>query len=144
MSQHLHITSMQFSVKTEYALRAIYEISQNKSEEPIRRKVIATNQDIPIHFLEHILISLKKGGIIQSIRGMKGGYTLAKPAAEINLWDLYKSVEEVQEENQCFPAYKTSCERFSHCKIKSVWTNLNQTVKEHMRSLTLDSVLTGV
>lgn len=144
MSQHLHITDMQFSVKTEYALRAIYEISQNKSEEPIRRKVIATNQDIPIHFLEHILISLKKGGIIQSIRGMKGGYTLAKPAAEINLWDLYKSVEEVQEENQCFPAYKKSCERFSHCKIKSVWTNLNQTVKEHMRSLTLDSVLTGV
>ena len=106
---------MQFSVKTEYALRAVYEISQNETDEPLRRKVIASKQDIPIHFLEHILISLKKGGIIESIRGAKGGYALAKPVHEINLWDLYKSVEKVQEENQCFPAYKTSCDRYNHC-----------------------------
>lgn len=134
---------MQFSVKTEYALRAVYEISNNSSDLPIRRKTISSKQGIPIHFLEHILIALKKNGLISSIRGAKGGYVLAKPVQEINLWDIYKAVEGKPDLDHCFPAYKSRCDRYDICRIKSVWTNLNQVVQEHMRALTLDSVWHG-
>ena len=95
---------MHFSMKTEYALRAIYEISKGKTGEPVSRRQIADSQRIPIHFLEHILISLKKANLVKSVKGPGGGYALLKKKESISLWDIYHAVDmKIIDGIQCFP-----------------------------------------
>lgn len=73
------------SKKCEYALRAIFELALSKSDEPepMKNHTIAKAQDIPLRFLEVILVELKQGGFVVSKRGNSGGYILARRADEI-------------------------------------------------------------
>jgi Rrf2 family protein len=60
---------------------------------PLKGTKIAEAQDIPLQFLEHILLELKHARLVQARRGARGGYWLAKPAAEINVADVIRAVE---------------------------------------------------
>ena len=73
------------SKKCIYALRAIFELSFRNSDEPITIEEIAYAQDIPARFLEVIMLELKKGGIVESLRGNEGGYCLAVPSNQITV-----------------------------------------------------------
>jgi len=84
---------MIFSMKTEYALRALSEISKEK-DKPVNRKIISKKHNVPIHFLEQILLALKKAGLVKSVKGPGGGYKLSKKSEDINLWDIYAAVDE--------------------------------------------------
>jgi len=81
------------STKTIYAIAAIYQLSLIKSEERLKIKEIASRANVPQKFLEQILLELKKSSILNSIKGAKGGYSLAKPTTEIQLKDIIKVLE---------------------------------------------------
>lgn len=131
---------MQLSMKTEYALRALYELA--RAPGIVSRSEIAERQDIPLPFLEQILIHLKEAGLIQSRPGPGGGFSLAKPKEEITLWDIYQAVESDPQfkQEQCFPALKTPCERLAICKIKKVWFQVNETIRKTMSSFNLKNL----
>lgn len=76
------------SKKCEYALRAIFELALSKSNEPMKIQEIATAQDIPLRFLEVILVELKQGGFVLSKRGNSGGYILARQANDIVIGEV--------------------------------------------------------
>lgn len=84
---------MRFSLKGEYGILAALEIALHCDQGPIQVKKIAHQQGIPPRFLEQIMSSLKKSGLVESIRGAQGGYRLTKPAEEIRLSDLLQAVE---------------------------------------------------
>lgn len=85
---------MRVSLKTDYALRAVLELSAAPEEEPlVKGERIADAQAIPQQFLEHILLDLKRAGLIRARRGAKGGYRLAKPPEEISVADVIRAVE---------------------------------------------------
>lgn len=86
-------TLMNVSVKCEYALRAVLDLSLAETEYPVRIADIAQRQKIPQKFLETILADLKKQGFLESRRGAEGGYLLAKPAETITVGDVLRSVE---------------------------------------------------
>ena len=67
---------MKISTKGRYALRLMLDIAANEGEKPIRIKDIATRQNISDKYLEQIVAVLNKGGMVRSIRGPQGGYTL--------------------------------------------------------------------
>ena len=71
---------MNISVKSEYALHAIFDLAVQPQGEPVKIAEIARRQKIPQKFLELILSSLKQGGFVESRRGAEGGYRLARPA----------------------------------------------------------------
>lgn len=134
---------MNFSMKTEYALRALMEISdtQYTNSNPIHRKEIAKNQSIPLAYLEKILLSLKKDGIIQSSKGPGGGYSLARDRKDITLWDIHLAVESPMFEGEkCFPGLKSECTRISVCKIKNAWQSINNTIRESMQKFNLTNL----
>ena len=83
---------MRLSAKADYALRASVELASS-GEGPIKADVLARAQDIPLRFLEQILLDLKHAGVVASQRGAEGGYWLARPAAEIPLADVIRAVE---------------------------------------------------
>lgn len=84
---------MNISVKGEYALQAIFDLSMQPSGEPIKIADVARRQKIPQKFLELILSGLKQGGFVESRRGAEGGYLLARPPEAITVGQVIRFVE---------------------------------------------------
>ena len=83
---------MRVSAKVDYALRACAELAA-AGRGPVKGDRIAQSQEIPLKFLENILLDLKHAGLVASQRGAEGGYWLAQPAEEIALADVIRAVE---------------------------------------------------
>ena len=83
---------MRVSAKVDYALRALAELAVAPPG-PMKAERIAAAQEIPLAFLENILLELRRAEIVASQRGAEGGYRLAKPAAEVSLADVIRAVE---------------------------------------------------
>ena len=85
---------MRVSAKADYAVRAAAELAAAQAEEaPVKGERLADAQDIPLQFLEHILLELKHHGIVRARRGAKGGYWLARPADEVTIAEIVRAVE---------------------------------------------------
>jgi Rrf2 family protein len=84
---------VRISAKTDYALRAAIELAAMDADGPVKGELIATAQGIPLRFLENILGDLRNAGIVESRRGVEGGYLLARPANEIALADVVRAVD---------------------------------------------------
>ena len=84
---------MRVSAKVDYAVRAGAELAAAAGDGPVKGDTIAQAQQIPLKFLENILLELKHAGLVQSQRGAEGGYWLAQPPEEISLADVIRAVE---------------------------------------------------
>lgn len=84
---------MKVSAKSDYAVRAAAELAAAGSGMHRKRDEIARAQKIPSKFLETILLDLKHTGIVKSTRGADGGYSLARPAADISIADVIRAVD---------------------------------------------------
>ncbi len=112
---------MKLSKKSEYGLRALLELTIAHGETTLQRHEIADHQLIPIEFLEQILLTLKRAGLVASRRGIKGGYTLIKQPSEITLGHVIRLLDgplapigcvsktAYQKCNECPYANKTRC-----------------------------------
>jgi Rrf2 family protein len=80
------------SAKADYALRAAIELAA-AGDGPVKGERIAQAQEIPLKFLENILVELRHAGIVRSQRGVEGGYWLARPAEEVSLAEVIRAVE---------------------------------------------------
>src|ERR1017187_1615727 len=88
---------MNTSVKGEYALQAIFDLTTQRPGEPVRIADIARRQSIPQKFLELILAGLKQGGFVESRRGAEGGYLLARRSEAITVGEVLRFVEGPQQ-----------------------------------------------
>ena len=88
-----HNRPVRISAKVDYALRAVVELAASGSDHPIKGERIAQAQEIPLKFLENILVDLRHAGIVRSQRGVEGGYWLARPAEEVSLAEVIRAVE---------------------------------------------------
>lgn len=84
---------MRFSKKSEYALRALLELTQAYGQRPVRRSDIAERQQIPLGFLESILLQLKHAGVLASRSGVDGGFRLIKKPEQISLGSIIRSLD---------------------------------------------------
>ena len=84
---------MRVSAKADYALRAAAELAAAEGKGHVKGEQLARAQGIPPKFLENILLELRHAGLVQSQRGVEGGYWLARPADELNLAQVIRAVE---------------------------------------------------
>ncbi len=84
---------MKFSKRSEYALRALIELTPKYGQAPVQRHVIARRQHIPIEFLEQILLALRNAGLLASRRGVDGGYSLIKPPEKVTLGQVIRILD---------------------------------------------------
>ena len=84
---------MRVSAKVDYAIRALAELAASPPGRPVTSERLAEAQGIPPKFLENILLELRRSEIVASQRGAEGGYTLARPAADVSLADIIRAVE---------------------------------------------------
>ena len=83
---------MRVTAKVDYAVRALLELAV-ASDGPVKGERIAQAQEIPLKFLENILIDLRHANIVRAQRGAEGGYWLARPASEVTLGEIIRAVE---------------------------------------------------
>jgi Rrf2 family protein len=94
---------MNISVKSEYALRAIFDLSSQTRGEPVKIADIARRQKIPQKFLELILAGLKQGGFVESRRGAEGGYRLSRAPEQITVGQVLRFVEDGKKSKRAAP-----------------------------------------
>ncbi|TFG26257.1 MAG: Rrf2 family transcriptional regulator [Promethearchaeota archaeon] len=82
-----------FSEKINYALSALFELANNFNQSHMQIKDISKAQNIPKSYLEKLLISLKRGNLVESVRGAQGGYKLKKPPNKIRIIDIIEVLE---------------------------------------------------
>jgi Rrf2 family protein len=133
---------MRISAKADYALRAALELALAEGTGPLKGEQIAQSQGIPLKFLENILLELRHHGLVQSQRGAEGGYWLARPAMEITLAEVLRSVEgplaNVRGERPEALEYVGAAER-----LRDVWIALRANLRAVLDSVTLADVVEG-
>jgi len=130
---------MIISTRGRYGLRALMEIAQKPKDTPINIRDISKNQRIPTSYLEQILHRLKKGGLLKSIRGVKGGYILAKNSDKITIKDVVKVLDGPIGVAYCdFPNLREkSCIGPRVCASSILWKKLELTIDDFLSGITL-------
>src|SRR5215469_3457510 len=122
---------MKLSLRGEYALRALLVLGLHYGEDVVPIKTISEQQNIPKRFLEQILNDLKSAGIVQSRRGVAGGYRLARKPEEITLAAVVRHIEGALAPVSCVSERfyeKCSCPDESRCAIRSVMKEIREAV----------------
>ncbi len=126
---------MKISAKTDYACRALLELSLHwPNEVPLHIGVIAERQGIPMKFLTQILVLLKQLGYVQSVRGKSGGYLLTREPQAINLGDFLKSFD-----SGAYAAYNRENSKSEHV-MDLIWGEINATVVEAMEKINFEII----
>src|SRR5579871_6887455 len=118
---------MTISVKSEYALQAIFDLACQRPGEPIKIAEIARRQKIPQKFLELILASLKQGGFVESRRGAEGGYLLARRAEAITVGEVLRFVEGRQGE-------RSRQRREGDSPLAALWERVDRSIDDILDS----------
>jgi Rrf2 family protein len=84
---------MKLSTRGEYAARAMLDIAAHANEGPVKIREIAERQDIPLKYLENILLTLQRAGMLRSRRGPQGGYYLARPPEAISVGEVIRAMD---------------------------------------------------
>src|SRR3974377_264737 len=131
---------MKLSVRGEYALRALLVLGLNYDQPVVRIQTISEQQNIPKRFLEQILNDLKSAGVVQSRRGIAGGYRLARRPEEITLAVVIRHVEGALAPVSCVSERfyeKCSCPDEARCAIRSVMKEVRDAIVRILEAVTL-------
>jgi Rrf2 family protein len=132
---------MRVSAKADYAVRAAAELAAAE-EGPIKGERLAEAQDIPLQFLEHILLELKHAGIVRARRGAKGGYWLARPADDVTIAEIVRAVEGPIANVQSSPP--ESIEYRGNAKhLQDVWIAVRANLRAVLEQVTLADLVSG-
>ena len=133
---------MKLSLRGEYALRAILVLGLNHSQADsvIRIQTISEQQNIPKRFLEQILNDLKSADIVESRRGVAGGYRLARPPQEVTLAEIIRHIEGPLAPVSCVSENfyeKCSCPNEELCGIRSVMRDVRTAIVQILERVTV-------
>ena len=134
---------MRFSKKVEYALIAMVEMAkQSGYSELVTARSLSKEYRIPPEILSKVLQKLTRIGLLQSVQGIKGGYTLAKPVDQINLLEVVESIDGPLRLVACNTGRPCDCEQFLFCNIQTPMQYIQDEFAQLLRTITLKDLLT--
>jgi Rrf2 family protein len=118
---------MPISQKTQYAVRAVFELAKRRGTGATKISQIAEAQAIPQRFLENILNHLKGGGFVESARGKDGGYLLARQPNDLTVGEILRFVDGPFSPVECtVRGKKDSCPMYGRCPFRSLWARAEE------------------
>ncbi|MDR2400896.1 MAG: Rrf2 family transcriptional regulator [Deferribacteraceae bacterium] len=130
---------MKITRACDYAIRALVELSNARDGVISLRSDLAKITNVPNSFLGKILQSLARAEILVSGRGKKGGFRLARPASQITIYDVVIAVEGKLVVADCL-VDTGACPDVDVCKIRSVWNNMQATVTQKMKEVSIEDL----
>lgn len=133
---------MKISTRGRYGLKAMVDIAANSQSGCVSLKSIAERTNLSESYLEQLIAPIKKAGLVKSVRGANGGYTLAKTPQEISVGDILRVVEGPLELVECL-SNNESCGMgdCSCCTTKDVWARLSDSVTSTADNISLSELI---
>lgn len=133
--------SFRIPTKPRYGLRAMLDVALHQKEgEPVLLKEIAERQAISERYLEHVVNSLRTGGLLRSVRGPKGGYYLNRSPQQITVMEIVNATAGSFQLMQCVEE-ESSCERSTACATRVFWERLYEAMREVLDDTTLEDLM---
>jgi Rrf2 family protein len=126
---------MWVSTRSQYGMRALVEVAL-AGDEPVSLKTVAQRQDLSQQYLEQIFATLRRAGIVESVRGARGGYRLARPLTEIDSLEVVELLEGSVAPVACLDE-NDSCARVGACSTEGLWRQVDDAVRRVLGSTTL-------
>jgi Rrf2 family protein len=148
---------MMFSTKAEYGVRVMVGLARRAAQTPegtaavVSLAEIAEHDGLPLAYLEHLVARLRKAGLVDSRRGSRGGYMLARPAAEITMAEVVEALEGTIAPIECISQSADGsivCSRESRdpshaCPAKLLWTRVRFSIVHTLQETTLSDLISG-
>jgi Rrf2 family protein len=130
---------MKVSKKAYYGLRAVLALAQTDGSLSIH--ALAELEHLPEDYLEKILQTLRKAGLVMAHKGVSGGYMLARPAEAINVWEILRELDGPMKTFSTPLKGTLPCLQVSHCQTNQVWRELEEKIEETLSKITLDTLI---
>ena len=131
---------MKISTKGRYGLRILIDLAMHDPGKPRMLKDIAQSQQISEKYISRLVIDLRRAKLVRSVRGVNGGFHLAKRPDEITLLEVLETMEGPLSVVECVRSPE-KCKRQTLCPARNIWTQLNDGIRELTRNITLDDIL---
>ncbi len=135
---------MKISAQEEYGLRCLLQLARAKDGQVVTVREVAKREALSTAYVEKLLRLLAKAGLVHSLRGLKGGYMLNRPATQMTLGEVVRALGQVPSiEHIChvFTGSQDACVHFSNCGIRSVWSDVTNYIQRFLDQTTLASLL---
>ena len=134
---------MNITSKGRYALRVMLDLAQHRQEGYISLKTIAERQGYSMKYLEMIVGSLKRAGLVASIRGKEGGYQLVRDPEDYTIREILRCIEDNLAPVACIKAGDICCEHAGECMTVPMWKELDDITNAYLDGVSLQDLLTG-
>jgi Rrf2 family protein len=131
---------MKISTKGRYGLRILIDLATHDPAKPRLLRDIAQSQQISEKYISRLVIALRRAKLIRSVRGVNGGFHLAKSPEEITLLEILETMEGPISVVDCVQSPE-KCPRQRLCPARDIWTKLNDGIRELTKNITLDDIL---
>jgi len=133
---------MKLSTKGRYAVMALVDLASYSNGQPLALAEIAERQEISLSYLEQLFAKLRRGGLVNSVRGPGGGYLLAHPANATRISDVILAVDEPIRATRCTPGSPLGCRgNNTRCLTHDLWEELGNQIHIFLSSVTLADVV---
>ncbi len=126
---------MKLNTKMRYGTRALLDLALHQDQAPVPSGEIAERQQVPLKYLEGILVTLRNAGLLQSTRGPLGGYALAREPAQIHLTEVFDILEGAEPLVACSKGVE--CPRYDACVTREVWERMYAASRQVLQETTL-------
>lgn len=126
---------MRLTTKGRFAVTAMIDLAMHSADGPITLAGVSERQKISLSYLEQLFGKLRRRGLVESVRGPGGGYSLARPQHAVSIADIIRAVDEPVDATQC--RGKQNCLDDHRCMTHELWARLNAHIYSFLSSVTL-------
>lgn len=131
---------MRVTYKGDYALKTVLDLALHYGNGVVTIHDLAKRLDIPIKFLEQVLLDLKRGGFVESRRGKVGGYLLARPPSRIKFGEVIRFVDGPLEPIACVEKKYASCNDIYRCVFRKIWQEVSAATTSIIDNITFEDL----
>ncbi len=131
---------MKFSSRAIYGMRAMLALARAHGQGSTFLKDIVERENLPGTYLEQLMVPLRKAGIVQGVRGARGGYTLSRSPAEITVLAIIEALEGPLNLADC-PGGSGCCKKPEGCALQDLWEEGSKALNDLYRGISLASLL---
>jgi len=130
---------MRLTTKGRFAVTAMIDLALREHAGPVALAGISGRQQISLSYLEQLFGKLRRGALVESVRGPGGGYRLGRAARDISVAEIIHAVDEAVDATQC--KGKENCLDERRCLTHDLWANLNTHMVEFLDGVSLEALI---
>lgn len=131
---------MRLTTKGRFAVTAMLDLALKAGEGPVSLAEISERQNISLSYLEQLFSKLRRAGLVDSVRGPGGGYTLAQEVHDMTVASIISAVDEPVDATQC-SGHGNCMGKSQQCITHDLWTDLNETILEYLSEVTMEQLI---